>query len=171
MASPAERHLKQPILVVGTGALATLFAARLSSSGHPVTMLGSWEHGLRELRVNGARLVDANGEEHAYPVEVTSDPAGCRGARYALVLVKSWQTERVAKQLADCLAEDGMALDAPKRDGQPRASGQDPGPAPGCPGRDHHRSDPARSRPGAGGWRRGDLSGGASSSGAAGGLL
>ncbi len=110
MASPAQRHLKQPILIAGTGALATLFAARLSAAGHPVTMLGTWENGLRALRENGARLVDANGVEHAYPVETTNNPADCRGARYALVLVKSWQTERVAGQLADCLTEDGLAL-------------------------------------------------------------
>ncbi|MFL7871980.1 MAG: ketopantoate reductase family protein [Anaerolineales bacterium] len=110
MASPAERYLKQPILIVGTGALATLFAARLSASGHPVTMLGTWENGLRALGENGARLVDANGVEKAYPVEATSNPMDCRGARYALVLVKAWQTGRVAGQLADCLAEDGLAL-------------------------------------------------------------
>jgi 2-dehydropantoate 2-reductase len=110
MASPAKRYLKQPILIAGTGALATLFAARLSAAGHPVTMLGSWENGLRALDENGARLVDADGVEHAYPVEATSNPADCCGARYALVLVKSWQTERVAGQLAECLAEDGLAL-------------------------------------------------------------
>ena len=86
MASPAERHLKQPILIAGTGALATLFAARLSAAGHPVTMLGSWENGLRALNENGVRLVDAQGVEHAYPVEVTSNPvrlprsALCAGA-------------------------------------------------------------------------------------------
>jgi 2-dehydropantoate 2-reductase len=73
-------------------------------------MLGSWENGLRALAENGARLVDADGAEHAYPVEATSNPADCRGARYALVLVKSWQTERAARQLADCLAEDGLAV-------------------------------------------------------------
>jgi 2-dehydropantoate 2-reductase len=110
MASPAQRHLKQPILIVGTGALATLFAARLSAAGHPISMLGSWKNGLRALRKNGARLVDADSVEHVYPVDVTSNPADCTGARYALVLVKSWQTERVAGQLADCLAEDGLAL-------------------------------------------------------------
>jgi 2-dehydropantoate 2-reductase len=54
--------------------------------------------------------VDANGVEHAYPVRATDNPKDCRGARYALVLVKSWQTERVAAQLAECLAEDGLAL-------------------------------------------------------------
>ena len=110
MASPAERNLKQPILIVGTGALATLFAARLSAAGHSVTMLGSWENGLHALGENGARLVDAGGVEYAYSVEATNDPADCQGARYALVLVKSWQTERAARQLADCLAEDGLAL-------------------------------------------------------------
>jgi 2-dehydropantoate 2-reductase len=110
MASPAQRHLKQPILIAGTGALATLFAARLSAAGHPVTMLGSWKDGLRALQENGARLVDVKGVEHVYPVEVVRDPADCREMRYALVLVKSWQTERVAKQLADCLSEDGLAL-------------------------------------------------------------
>jgi len=110
MASPVERHLKQPILIVGTGALATLFAARLSAAGYPITMLGTWENGLHALQENGARLVDADGAERAYPVKATNDPTRCKGARYALVLVKSWQTERVAKQLANCLAEDGLAL-------------------------------------------------------------
>jgi 2-dehydropantoate 2-reductase len=110
MASPAERHLKQPILIAGTGALATLFAARLSAAGHPITMLGTWENGLRALQENGARLVDANSAEYAYPVKATNNPADCREARFALVLVKSWQTERVAGQLAESLAEDGLAL-------------------------------------------------------------
>ena len=110
MADPAERNLKQPILIVGTGALATLYAARLSAIGHSVTMLGSWENGLRALRASGARLVDTNGAEHAYPVHAMEDPADCRGAKLALVLVKSWQTEHVATQLANCLAEDGLVL-------------------------------------------------------------
>jgi len=110
MASIAERHLKQPILIVGTGALATLFAARLSAAGNPVTMLGTWKNGLRALHENGARLVDASGVEKAYPVEVAKNPADCKGARYALVLVKAWQTERVARQLEECLAKDGLAL-------------------------------------------------------------
>ena len=110
MASPARRHLKQPILIVGTGALATLFAARLSASGHPITMLGTWKDGLNALNENGARLVDTRGAEHVYPVHATSKPADCYGAGYALVLVKSWQTGHVANQLANCLAEDGLAL-------------------------------------------------------------
>lgn len=98
------------ILIVGTGALATLFAARLGAAGHAVAMLGGWQEGLQALRENGARLVDADGREQACPVFATDDPADCRGARHALALVKAWQTERAAGQLADCLAGDGLAL-------------------------------------------------------------
>jgi len=98
------------ILIVGTGALAVLFAARLTQAGQGVTMLGTWQSGLKALDQDGARLVDAAGNEQRFPVHVTDDPQDCRGVKYAVVLVKSWQTERAARQLADCLAEDGLSL-------------------------------------------------------------
>ena len=98
------------ILIVGTGALATLFAARLTQVGHSVTMLGSWKHGLDALRENGARLVDSNGHERHYNVHATDDPRECGKAKFALVLVKAWQTERAARQLAECLAPQGLAV-------------------------------------------------------------
>ena len=99
-----------PVLIVGTGALATLFAARLSSTGSRVTMLGTWENGLSALREIGARLIDADGAILSHPVNATNDPGECRGAMFALVLVKAWQTERAAAQLAECLARNGLAL-------------------------------------------------------------
>ena len=102
--------MTQPVLIVGTGALATLFAARLSSAGAGVSMLGTWKNGLDALRENGARLIEADGTMRAHPVTVTNDPGDCRGASLALVLVKARQTERAAGQLADCLAKDGLAL-------------------------------------------------------------
>lgn len=99
-----------PVLIVGTGALATLFAARIAAQGNPVTMLGTWKNGLDALSANGVRLIDANGREQRYPVNTTDDPTACRGARYALVLKKAWQTEQAAEQIARCLADDGLAL-------------------------------------------------------------
>lgn len=102
--------MKENILLVGTGALATLFAARLSAAGHSVAMLGTWKNGLKSLRENGARIMNADGTESAYPVFATDDPHEVSGAKYALVLVKSWQTERAAGQLRTALAKDGLAL-------------------------------------------------------------
>jgi 2-dehydropantoate 2-reductase len=98
------------ILIIGTGALATLFAARLSAAGVDVIMLGTWQAGLDALRKEGARLVGSDGLERVYPVRATDDPVECREARLALVLVKGWQTERAARQLYTCLDEEGLAL-------------------------------------------------------------
>ena len=100
----------ESLLIVGSGAMACLFAARLSAAGLPVTMLGAWAEGLAALRQSGVRVEEGDGHERCYAVQVEEDPRNCEGARYALVLVKSWQTERTAHQLARCLANDGVAL-------------------------------------------------------------
>lgn len=95
------------ILILGTGALATLFANRLAKAGLSVSMLGTWQEGLAALKKNGARL---EGEKQGYPVHATDDPAKCKGIPNALVLVKSWQTTRAAEQLEDCLPREGVVL-------------------------------------------------------------
>jgi len=98
------------ILIIGTGALATLFANRLAATGVEVSMLGTWSEGLNALRERGARLIGLDGVEHTYPVRVVENPMECCGARLGFVLVKSWQTERAARHLAACLHEEGLAL-------------------------------------------------------------
>lgn len=90
--------------------MACLFAARLAGAQVPIIMLGSWQAGLQGLDKYGVRLVEADGHETAYPVQVTHNPSDCVGVRNALVLVKSWGTERAAHQLSTCLAPDGIAL-------------------------------------------------------------
>ncbi len=97
-------------MIVGTGAMGSLFAARLAGAGHDVTMLGTWKEGLESIRSDGVRFVDTGGREHRLAIHATDDPRECAGARYALVLVKAWQTERAARQLAECLAPDGLAV-------------------------------------------------------------
>lgn len=96
-------------MIVGSGALATLFAHRLAISGTQVNMLVGWPDGLTALSQNGARLVD--GEiESAVSVNVSNKALDFANSTRALVLVKSWQTARAANQLADCLGQDGIAL-------------------------------------------------------------
>jgi 2-dehydropantoate 2-reductase len=90
--------------------MACLFAARMSAAGIRIMMLGSWPEGLAALRKNGVRLVSADGEESVFPVRVTDQTDACRNIPLALILVKSWQTERVAHQLAAFLPRDGLVL-------------------------------------------------------------
>jgi len=98
------------ILIAGTGAMACLFAARLTGAGIPVAMTGTWLAGLDALEKFGVCLVQADGSSRSYPVQVIREGQACEPAKYALVLVKSWQTERAAKSLVKCLASDGLAL-------------------------------------------------------------
>ena len=101
---------RQPILVVGTGAMACLFSARLAAAGCPVAILGTWAEGLQALQQYGVRVVEEDDRERAFTVRVVTDPLQCAGIRHALVLVKSWQTARAAEQLSQCLDPGGLAL-------------------------------------------------------------
>lgn len=104
------KNNQKRILIVGTGALATLFAARLSQVGSRVTMLGTWKGGIEAIRANGVSLIDLTGNEHRFHVQVIDQPREGTGTDYALVLVKAWQTERAAQQLQECLAPNGLAV-------------------------------------------------------------
>jgi 2-dehydropantoate 2-reductase len=124
------------ILIAGSGAMACLFAARLSAAGIQVTLLDEWEQGLQALATNGVRLVNPDGTITSYPVHIAHQqrnvvfrqpvdfapateapppqeapsPPEALPPQVALVLVKSWQTTHTAHQLSGCLADDGLAV-------------------------------------------------------------
>jgi 2-dehydropantoate 2-reductase len=101
---------KFDVLIVGTGAMACLFAARLSEAGLRVMMLGTWAEGLQTLSMQGVRLVESDGSQRVFPVLVTDDPDACSGAKLALVMVKAWQTEQAGQRLARCVDPEGLVL-------------------------------------------------------------
>jgi len=96
------------LLIVGTGAMACLFAGVLADVAE-VMLLGTWAAGVQTMRSAGVRLQTEAGER-ILRVGATDDPGTCVGVRQALVLVKAWQTPRAAAQLKECLAPDGVAL-------------------------------------------------------------
>lgn len=98
--------MQESILIVGTGALATYFAARLAAAGCEVSMLGTWPEGLAALAAAGARIDDQAGQ----PVRVMRDLSNLNEIKTALILVKSFQTRRAGEQLASHLAKNGLAV-------------------------------------------------------------
>ena len=99
-----------PILIVGSGAMASLFAALLSSQGLKVRMLGTWKENLEAINKSGVQFIDQDGRHSIYQVEATNKPEDCAGSKLAIVLVKSYQTVQAAKRLAGCLSEEGIAI-------------------------------------------------------------
>ena len=96
------------ITIVGTGALASLFASRLAPHT-PITMFGSWREAIGAINTRGLILESELGVQ-TFCVKATSDPNECAGTELALVLVKSYQTEKVAKEIKKFLSPDGVAL-------------------------------------------------------------
>ncbi len=99
MSSPGPR-----IAIVGSGALATLFAARLGRA-QAVEVGGSWTAALDALRRPGARVDDEP------PVPVAAGPLASVGpADFVLVLVKAAQTPSVASAAARIAAALGVVV-------------------------------------------------------------
>ena len=96
-------------VIVGTGALACLFAARLAPHT-AITMLGTWQEGLEVIRRSGVCLISTDGPAEPVQVHATSDPSECEGVSKALILVKSWQTDRAARHVSSFLPGEGLAL-------------------------------------------------------------
>lgn len=101
--------MPEPLLITGSGAMACLFAARIAATGQPVIMMGTWLPALEALRSRGVCLSDESGER-CFPVKVVSSAEECPPVDLALVLVKSWQTQRVAGSLQQVLRPGGTVL-------------------------------------------------------------
>ncbi len=105
---PPEQNIQ--VLIVGSGAMACLFAARLAAAGVRIAMLGSWKEGVHAIRQFGVRMIDADGSLKTFPVQIFSDHGLLKSIPYALALVKSYQTGRAAAQLREYLAPDGLLV-------------------------------------------------------------
>jgi len=102
----SEPRILESVLVVGTGALAHYLPLAFPPTGIPVIILAPGRRGWRHYFKNGA-ILDGLG---SFPVQITGSQVDGYQAKFALVLVKSWQTQRAARQLSACLAQDGVVL-------------------------------------------------------------
>ncbi len=96
------------VTILGTGAMACLFGARLSVDAD-VTLLGTWLDAIQAIRRDGIRVRYDDGVKTA-AVRATDSPEACRGSDLVIVLVKSPQTRSAVERARDILKSDGLAL-------------------------------------------------------------
>ena len=97
------------VLVLGTGAMGSLFAARLVRNGSAeVTLAGTWTEALDAIRRHGVTVKDDTGRWSVPVTAVTLSDAG--QADFVLVLVKSAKTAAVADTAARAVAQGGMIV-------------------------------------------------------------
>lgn len=97
------------IAIFGVGAMGTLFGSRLSKAA-VVTLFGSWTEQIETLRRDGLTITYPDGRYTHHYLPVTNHLSKMLPADLALILVKSHQTERAARQAAKILKPDGLAI-------------------------------------------------------------
>jgi len=97
------------VLVLGTGAMGSLIAARLARvEAADVTIAGTWTEALDTIRANGITVKDDAGRWSVPVAAATLAEAG--PADYVLVLVKSAHTAAVAETAARAAVPGGMIV-------------------------------------------------------------
>lgn len=99
---------RERVLILGTGAMACWCAAHLAPHAR-VVMAGRWQPGLDALRAKGV-VFEQDGKSTSHPVQVADYGEDLPPFRFALVLVKAYQTEAAAGELVRWLAADGVAV-------------------------------------------------------------
>ncbi|HEX6387696.1 MAG TPA: 2-dehydropantoate 2-reductase [Anaerolineae bacterium] len=97
------------VAIIGVGAMGCLFAGHLASLAK-VVMIGRWQEQLAALQDQGLTLIHTDGRESHHRLHATSGLTGLAPADLALILVKSGQTERAARQAQQLLSPRGIAL-------------------------------------------------------------
>jgi 2-dehydropantoate 2-reductase len=96
------------ITILGTGAMACLFGARLAHLAD-VTLLGTWREAIDAIRKDGIRLETAEGAT-TVKIAATDNPADCANSDLVLVLTKANRTQAAVERADSILREDGLAL-------------------------------------------------------------
>ena len=94
------------VLIFGTGALATVFGARIARSGARVTLIGSWPEALATIPRDGLTIVDDD-RSWSTPAQAVHIDSPLPQGDLVLVLVKSGATAKVAPRVK-AAASDGV---------------------------------------------------------------
>ena len=96
------------IAILGAGGVGGYDGAVLARAGNEVQLLARGTH-LEAIRTGGLRITEADGSSWAARVDATDDPAALRGAKLALVTVKSYDLDAIGPVVAD-VARHGATI-------------------------------------------------------------
>jgi 2-dehydropantoate 2-reductase len=97
------------IAVVGSGAMGSLFGGMLAEAGEDVTLVDVWEEHVRAINERGLRLRGVGGER-VIRVAATTNPGEVGSVDLALIFVKSYDTEKAARDALAMASGDTVFL-------------------------------------------------------------
>lgn len=94
------------VVIIGSGAMGSLFGGRLAADEHDVTLVDTWEEHVRALNENGLVISTPDGTEQTIEVTAVTDPATIESIDVAIIFVKSIHTESALQDSAPILEDE-----------------------------------------------------------------
>lgn len=91
------------VVVLGAGAMGSLFGGLLAEGGLQVTLVDPWKEHIESIQRNGLRMVGHGGDRHI-PVNATSSPSSVKSADLVFVQCKANFNADAAQSLAHLFA-------------------------------------------------------------------
>lgn len=98
------------IAVIGTGAMGSIYAARLAEGGHDVVAVDTWTDHIDAIRENGLRVDGPAGTLVAAGIEATTDMAAARDRDLYVVATKASGVASAAASIAEIMADRSIVL-------------------------------------------------------------
>lgn len=98
------------IVVVGTGAMGSVYAGLLALGGHEVWAVDTWEEHLAAIAGSGLRVTGASGDRTADTVSVGRTPQEAGAADLWLIATKAADVDAAAAAVAPLLRPDDLVV-------------------------------------------------------------
>jgi len=100
---------KMKTVIMGAGAMGSLFGGLLNLSGEDVWLVDIWKENIDAMRSNGLKVED-RGKVQIIPVKATTDVASFGKADLILFFVKTYQTEKAVSDVLVLQKENTVFL-------------------------------------------------------------
>ena len=97
-------------LIIGCGAMGSIFGAALQGCGHSVTFYDVDQHKVDVLNRTGLTICEPDGQEKTIPVRAVNQIEDAPAPELALVLVKAYSTAQAARELSLIIKETTAVL-------------------------------------------------------------
>jgi len=97
------------IVIIGAGAMGSLFGALLAESGENVRLYDIWKEHVEVIKEKGLDI-ELNGKTRSVSVNATSDKRHIEKTDLAIIFVKSTQTSDAARTASELLDNSGFVL-------------------------------------------------------------
>ena len=101
--------MSQHVVVLGAGAMGSLFGGLLAEGGMQVTLVDPWQEHIENIQKNGLNMVGYGGDRFI-PVGATTNPAEIESADIVFVQCKANFNAAAAKSVQHLFGEDSNTV-------------------------------------------------------------